>query len=134
MIKLYLKYVDFLDSTFKNLLEELKTIKAMLPKPKPRPPKTVTPTMKVVIEKAKKNTDYIEDIRKEVDHYNRMYDNGFNPLTATTMDGRTVSGTYRPTVSSASISAEDYLKMMYKKPGNVKRRANRILNETDKGD
>lgn len=158
MIKLYLKYVEFLDKNIKKLFEELKAIKAMLPKPKPRPPKpkkvkfvtktfevgrpVPTPpsppkisvlstptTMKVSVEQVKKNLGYMEDIRREVDHYNKSYINDSVSLTATTMFSQPVSGTYKPTVLSASM--ESYLKMMYKKPGDVKRRANRILEEID---
>lgn len=168
MIKLYWKYVEFLDTSFKKLFEEIKAIGAMIPKPKPRPPKqpkstistnafgygvgksvsqrpAPTPppppprpsilstptTMKVSVERVKKNLDYMEDIRKEVDHYNKSYVNDSVPLTATKMFNQPISGTYKPTVLSASI--DDYLKMMYKNPVlcNVKRRANKILDEID---
>jgi len=42
-----------------------------------------------------------------------------------------ISGTYQPTVMSAPISVEDYLKSMYKKPGNMSKRASRILGEDE---
>lgn len=145
MIKLYLKYVEFLDKNIKKLFEELKAIKAMLPKPKPRPPKpkkvkfvtktfevgrpVPTPpsppkisvlstptTMKVSVEQVKKNLDYIEDIRREVDHYNRSYINDSVSLTATTLNP----------------SMEGYIKMMSKNPGkNIQRRANKIIEEEE---
>lgn len=138
IIKLYEKYVEFLDNSIKKLYSEICTIssaiKSKMPKPKPRPIKAPkiskekhnlvsleTPTMNVIVDKPKKNTDYLDEIQNDIRRINKSYDNISTPLTATTMDNQSlISGT---------ISIDDYLKSRYKMPGNSVRSANMILDE-----
>jgi len=145
IMKLFEKYVEFLDTSIKKFYSEICTIssviKAKMPKPKPKstsrpnptppsPPKN-HPTMKVIVEKPKKNTDYLDEIQKDIRRIEKSYDNTSQALTGTVWTQQPISGTYKPTVMSASISIDDYLKTMYKRPGNSVRRANRILGEDE---
>ena len=151
IMKLFEKYVEFLDSNLKKLYSEICTIssviKAKMPKPKPKPPKPPKEkyepislscpkpayhSFNVKIEKPKKNLDYLKEIQQDIIQIDKSYDNSSQSLTGTKYFHQgSISGTYQPNVMSASISIEDYLKSMYKKPGNMSKRASRILGEDE---
>lgn len=135
IMKLFEKYVEFLDNSIKKLYSEIITIssviKAKMPKPKPKstsrpnptppsPPKN-HPTMKVIVEKPKKNTNYLDEIQRDIRRIEKSYDNTSQALT----------GTVWTQPISGAISIDDYLKTMYKRPCNSVRMANRILGEDE---
>jgi len=137
IIKLIERWVALLDNFLKKIYSEIcvifSAIKSKLPKPNPKPIKPVVVSAEYNQPKTiKELTNYVDEIHRDIREIEKSYDNSSQPLTATITHNQPISGTFfKPTVVSAGISIEDYLKIKYKKPGNYCKRANRILGEDE---